>query len=162
MKVPAPVIVLHSRALRKGRVSQPGRIYHLRTSTYCRKPIFSDLFIGRIVVNSMRFLHERGDVKSLAFVAMPDHVHWLVELRKQASLDALMRSFKSHTARKINARIGATGNSVWQPGYFDRVLRGEEDIQDAARYIVGNPVRAGLCQHVNDYSLWDAIWMRGW
>jgi REP element-mobilizing transposase RayT len=159
MKSSAPVLVPHSRALRKGRVSQPGRIYHLRTSTYRRQPIFSDLFLGRIAVNSMRFLHERGDIKSLAFVVMPDHVHWLVELRKQASLDALMRSFKSHTARKINARIGVTGDPVWQPGYFDRALRKEEDIKAAARYIVGNPVRAGLCQHVNDYSLWDAIWM---
>jgi hypothetical protein len=40
-------------------------------------------------------------------------------------------------------------------------VRAEEDLRDAARYIVANPVRAGLCTHVKDYPLWDAVWLKG-
>jgi putative transposase len=149
----------HSHNLRKGRHSQANRIYHLRTSTYQRKPLFADFHLGRIVVHTMRFLHERGDVDSLAFVVMPDHLHWLAALKGQGSLDAVMLSLKRHSSRQINQRVGRKGEPVWQRGYFDRALREEEDIRDAARYIVANPVRAGLCRHVNDYPLWDAVWM---
>ena len=38
-------------------------------------------------------------------------------------------------------------------------LRKEEDILEIARYIVANPLRAGLVKKLNDYPLWDAIWV---
>jgi hypothetical protein len=28
-----------------------------------------------------------------------------------------------------------------------------------ARYIVANPLRAGLCRHLGDYPLWDSVWL---
>jgi REP element-mobilizing transposase RayT len=148
-----------SHTLRKGRHSQANRIYHLRTSTHQRRPFFVDFHLGRLVVHTMRFLHERGDVESQAFVVMPDHLHWLAALKGQGSLDALMHSLKRHSARAINQRLGRQGGAVWQKGYFDRALRAEEDVRAVARYIVANPLRAGLCRHVNDYPLWDAIWL---
>jgi hypothetical protein len=32
-------------------------------------------------------------------------------------------------------------------------------LQSVARYIVANPVRAGLVRRVQDYPLWDALWV---
>jgi len=148
-----------SSKLRQGRFSESGRIYHLRTCTYERRLFFSDFFLGRVVVNGFRFLHERGDVSSLAFVVMPEHLHWLIELKGKRSLDAVMQSLKGYTARGINALIGRPGKPVWQAGYFDRALRTDEDVREVARYIIGNPLRAGLCKDVGKYPLWDAIWL---
>ena len=37
--------------------------------------------------------------------------------------------------------------------------RREEDLQDVARYVVRNPIRAGLVRSVHEYSLWDAVWI---
>jgi len=48
---------------------------------------------------------------------------------------------------------------LWQKGYFDRALRREEDLKAMARYIVANPLRAGLVEHIGQYPLWDAIWL---
>lgn len=48
---------------------------------------------------------------------------------------------------------------VWQRGFHDHALRREEDLRAVACYIVGNPLRAGLVQHVGDYPLWDTIWI---
>jgi REP element-mobilizing transposase RayT len=148
----------HSRELRKGRHSEHGRIYHVRTSTRERRPVFLDVQLGRIVVHGFRFVHERGDVESLAFVIMPDHFHWLITLGPQTSLERVMHDVKRDTARRVNLRRGGVGNPLWQPGYFDRALRAEDDVLAIARYIVMNPIRAGLCQRVGDYPLWDAIW----
>ncbi|MNG31282.1 Transposase IS200 like protein [compost metagenome] len=88
---------------------------------------------------------------------MPDHFHWLIELHN-GDLPKLMQSVKSRSARAINKERGRQ-ETLWQKGYFDRVLRRDEDLKSAARYIIANPMRAGLVAHVGDYSLWDAIWI---
>jgi len=148
----------HSRDLRKGRVSEAGRIYHVRTATDRRLPLFNHLYVGREVVGALRYQHEHGHVESLAFVVMPDHLHWLLCLTGSARLDAVMQAVKGFSAHRINAQLQRSG-AVWQSGYFDRALRAEDDVKDIARYIVANPLRAGLCARLGDYPLWDAIWV---
>jgi REP element-mobilizing transposase RayT len=88
---------------------------------------------------------------------MPDHLHWLVELHER-SLDELMRRIKSNSGRLINRRLGREG-PLWQDGYHDRALRTDEDLQVAARYVVANPLRAGLVGRLGDYPHWDAVWL---
>ena len=43
--------------------------------------------------------------------------------------------------------------------HHDRALRRDEDLLAVARYIVANPLRAGLVRRVGDYPLWDAVWL---
>ncbi len=43
-----------------------------------------------------------------------------------------------------------TGGRLWQQGFFERTLRNDEAIEVVARYIEGNPVRAGLVTSAND------------
>ncbi len=121
--------------------------------------MFSDYRLGRLVVASLRFLHDRGDVQSLAFVVMPDHLHWLFVLQGPRPLDRVVAALKRESAREINRRLGRSGRRLWQAGYFDRAIRDDEDLQAIARYIVANPLRAGLCASVCDYPLWDAVWL---
>jgi putative transposase len=148
----------HGSDLRKGRVSQQGRAYHLRASLAGNRPLFTDVQLGREVVRAMRALHERAAVDSLAFVVMPTHLHWLIVLTGGLGLDQLMQSVKGAAARRINQRLGRTG-VLWQDGYFDHALRHDEDLRAVARYIVANPLRAGLVRHLGDYPLWDAKWL---
>jgi len=151
-----PVAAKGSR-LRKARYSESGRIYLLTAVTHQRQPVFSDLRFGRLRVNQLRGAQESSTVASMAWVVMPDHLHWLIEL-KQGTLAELMCRIKSRSSRSINLVRGDMGR-LWQRGYYDRALRREEDIKDAARYIVMNPLRAGLVKRIGDYSLWDAIWV---
>ena len=88
---------------------------------------------------------------------MPDHVHVLIQL-EQDELGRLVARIKSHTAREVNLLRG-TNTPVWAKGYYDRALREEDQLKDVARYIVANPVRAGLVKSVRDYPYWDAIWL---
>jgi len=73
-------------------------------------------------------------------------------------LAELMCRLKSRSSRSIN-RVRGVQDRVWQRGYHDRALLRDEDIKGAARYIVMNPLRAGLVRRVGDYPLWDAIWI---
>jgi REP element-mobilizing transposase RayT len=90
---------------------------------------------------------------------MPDHLHWLVVLGEQETLASLVRSLKSFTGRLVNMRRGAPGTPVWQAGYHDHAVRAEEDIRAVARYLVANPLRAGLVSDIGAYPHWDAIWL---
>ncbi len=96
-------------------------------------------------------------VQTLAYVVMPDHVHWLLVLDVE-SLPNVLRRFKSCSARSVNAYLGRDGR-FWQAGYHEHALRREENLRTVARYIVANPLRAGLVKRIGDYSGWDAIWL---
>ena len=147
----------HGANLRNGRYSQSGQIYLLTAVTQHRAPVFTDWRVGRLVVYEFRQAQIQGLADSLAWVVMPDHFHWLIEL-KQSTLPALMLATKSRSARAVNARLGRSGR-LWQKGFHDRAIRREEDLTAVARYIIANPLRAGLVKRVHDYPLWDAIWV---
>ena len=146
-----------SHRLRTGRYAEPNRIYLLTTNTLGREPVFADYALGRLVVHQFRKAQSLGLANSLAWVVMPDHFHWLVELEK-CSLSSLMRQTKSLTTREVN-RSTARHGPLWQQGYHDRALRRDEDLVKMARYVVANPLRAGLVKRLGDYPLWDAIWV---
>ena len=146
-----------SNRLRCGRFSQANGIYLLTANTLNREPLFSDWRVGRLVVAQFRHEHTQGSVNSLAWVVMPDHFHWLVELQS-GSLDKVMGRTKSLSARAINRMTGRVGRR-WQKGFHDHALRREEDLKSLARYVVANPLRAGLVKQVGDYPLWDAVWL---
>ena len=146
-----------SHRLRAGRYAEPNRIYLLTTNTLDRKPIFADFTLCRMAGHQFRRAQNVGLAKSLAWVVMPDHFHWLIEL-ENCSLRRLMRETKSLIARDVNECSGRSG-PLWQQGFHDRALRREEDLVKMARYVVANPLRAGLVEKLGDYPLWDAIWV---
>ena len=44
-----------------------------------------------------------------------------------------------------------TGEFLWQPSYFDHVLRDDEETKRAVRYVLENPVRKGLVTEFANY-----------
>jgi putative transposase len=126
------------------------------TVTETRVPLFQDIFVGRIVVREMMRLENEGRVNSLAFVLMSDHLHWLLVLGEDEDLSRVMASFKGRSAREVNKRLDRRGH-VWQRAFYDHAIRKDEDMRKLARYIVANPIRAGIVNRVGDYPLWDAV-----
>lgn len=94
----------------------------------------------------------------LAWVLMPDHAHWLLQLGEVEGLKALVSRRKGASACQVNAALGRRG-AVWQKGFYDRALRCDEDMQVVARYIIANPLRSGLVERIGDYPYWDAVWL---
>jgi REP element-mobilizing transposase RayT len=143
--------------LRTGRFSAPGQIYLVTTVVQNRAPVFRDFMQGRLVVDALKKAQEEELVLSLAWVVMPDHLHWLFEL-KNNTLTCIMARTKSRIALALNRSLERDG-SLWQHGFHDRAIRRDEDLPAVARYIVANPLRAGLVEKIGDYPLWDAVWL---
>ena len=143
--------------LRHGRHSEPNRIYLITAPTHNRLPVFSDFCAARELIHVLKNAQHLEQAEKLAFVVMPDHLHWLIQLQ-EIPLPKLVLQLKSRSAIAINKARNASGR-VWQKGFHDHALRKEEGLTATARYIVANPLRAGLVQRVGDYPHWDAIWL---
>ncbi len=144
--------------LRKGRYSEPGREYLVTAAVQGRAPLFLDFTLARACIRELARTERETDARWLAWVLMPDHFHGLVGLGDSTDLSELMRRFKGASANAVNRARARTGR-LWQPGFHDHALRREQSRIAVARYIVANPLRAGLVTRLGDYPHWDSVWL---
>jgi len=87
---------------------------------------------------------------------MPDHLHFLAAGLSEA---ADFRRFVSLLRRRSSAALWAVHpKGLWQNGYYERVLRRDEDSVTVCHYILNNPVRAGLVEAPSDYPFsWSCL-----
>ncbi|WP_411850141.1 REP-associated tyrosine transposase [Stenotrophomonas sp. LGBM10] len=147
---------MSSSRLRTGRCSLPGHTYVLTTVCHNRRRWFEDPDTAAIAMNRLHDLDQRGHARSLAWVVMPDHVHWLLELGT-SSLHDVARRFKSSSALAIN-RSHRRGGTFWQSGYHDHAVRTDASLRQHALYLLGSPVRAGLTATIGDYPYAWCAW----
>ncbi|EIL97935.1 transposase [Rhodanobacter thiooxydans] len=132
-------------------------MYLLTTVTRHREPIFADTDRARVTSQVIHAASTWADSRLLAWVLMPDHWHGPLQLGDE-SLGRVMNRFKACASRALHESGGPDG-SPWERSFHDHALRVEEDIRTVARYIIANPVRAGLVDSVFVYPYWDAVWL---
>jgi REP element-mobilizing transposase RayT len=142
--------------LRKGRVSLIGQYYLLTTATYKKMPIFTGHKAAKIVLSSLHWFDQQGRINLEAVVVMPDHLHFVAELRSD-NLSKLMQTLKGYTSRRINQLLDRNG-PLWQPQYHDHAIRTNEALREVTIYCLHNPVRAGLVSDFHDYPYWYCRW----
>jgi REP element-mobilizing transposase RayT len=118
-----------------------------------RIPVFRDFAAALEAARQLNAIGVDSHWTLLAWVIMPDHVHALV-MPQRSTLSECMRLFKGRTSRVLG-----NGKGLWQRGFHDHAIRRDEDLVAAARYIVANPLRAGLVRRIGDYPFWNCVWV---
>jgi len=108
--------------------------------------------IAAIVAETLLLFDEKK-YRLFAWCAMPNHVHAVVRVFPTHMLAEVLHSWKSYTAKEAN-RILRTHGAFWQREYYDHLLRDEAEFERAVKYVVENPVKAGLRD-------WEWLWVRG-
>ena len=73
-------------------------------------------------------------------VIMPNHIHLLLQIHTDADGRPLAAPTVSTVINQIKGVVSKkAGFSVWQKGFYDHVIRGEQDYRDIWNYIEGNP-----------------------
>lgn len=144
--------------LRKGRFSQPGQAYLVTFTTADRHPLFNRPDRASDACRAMTAARLWYHSRLLCWVLMPDHWHGVIELGSMDDLSSAVRRLKSNSARIIRLHHPDAGR-VWEKGFHDRSLRSAPAVLAAARYIVANPLRAGLARSLGQYPWWDAVWL---
>jgi REP element-mobilizing transposase RayT len=80
---------------------------------------------------------------------MPNHVHLL--FTPHTNVSSLLCSLKGYSARQANRFLGCTGQPFWQDESYDHLVRGGEEFRRIERYILNNPVKAGLAASAGEY-----------
>jgi len=136
----------------------PHHVYLVTFATKDRTPFFHDFPAGCAAARCFEDRVVLDDARMLAWVLMPDHAHWLIKLGEKRDLGMTVNRIKSASARMANRALKRQG-PLWDRAFHDHALRADEDLRQAARYVVANPMRAGLVRRVGDYPFWNAIWV---
>jgi len=87
---------------------------------------------------------------------MPDHVHLLVTVADSDLVDAI-GALKSRST-KVFRGFGGVG-PLWQRSFHDQGIRNGRAFDDAVRYVLNNPVAAGIVEQWEEYDLIDGSWV---
>lgn len=108
--------------------------------TFNTATIVFDATLAAFVAETLEY-HDKQRYELLAWCVMPDHTHVILRTKKQ--LASLVQTWKSFSAHRINDALHRTGR-VWSEEYFDRLMRSEDELTKAVRYVLDNPVKSEL------------------
>ena len=149
-----------SQALHRGRVSVVGQVYHVTSRSLPGESPFANFDAAAAACRAFLDVSKAGRGKLLAWVLMPNHAHWLVELEPDSSLSGFVAALKRRSTSAIRKSSRAeAGQTLWMDGFYDRAIRREDDLVSVARYVVANPLRSGIVGRLGDYPFWDSVWL---
>jgi putative transposase len=126
--------------------------------TFCtcgRSAFFIDADPVALVWGQILRTAEAEGVEISAHCFMPDHVHLLVESRRTDSdIRRFVHQAKQRSGYEFSRRFR---QKLWQPSWYDRVLREDEETPRVVRYILENPVRAGLVESYEQYPFCGSL-----
>ena len=116
--------------------------YFLTTCTAFKRPTFATEPHVAPVLTQLLHAAVLFEFAIPAYCFMPDHIHvLLIAQSERADFKAFVKRFKQLSGFTYRER---KNKPLWQPGYHERVLRDDEATLAIARYILENPIRAGL------------------
>jgi putative transposase len=89
---------------------------------------------------------DQGKFTLQAFVLMPDHLHLLITPAADVTLERSLQLIKGGFSFRVKKEF----LEIWQRGFTDRRVRNMEEFVAFRRYIHENPVKAHLCERVED------------
>jgi putative transposase len=125
---------------------------HRYSLTFCtnrRREIFTNADVVGLAFEQILRSTGENQFAVITYCFMPDHLHLLVEgLSESSDCKTMIARAKQYSAYHFAQHHGSR---LWQRYPFEHVLRDDESTLVVARYILENPVRAGLVSRVEDY-----------
>jgi putative transposase len=133
------------------RLEYPGALYHVTARGNAREPIFLDLQDSQEYLSVLTLVVERFNWLCHAYCLMTNHYHLMIET-PDGNLSAGMRQLNGVYTQRFNRRHGRVGH-IFQ-GRFKAILVDRESyLLELCRYVVLNPVRAGMVKKASAYAL---------
>ena len=141
----------------------PGGTYFFTAVTYQRRPILTSDLALPILREAFTAEQARRPFELVAYVFLPDHLHSIWTLpHDDAAYPTRWRRIKERFTEGYLAAGGTEGQvsegkrrraerGVWQPRYWEHVVRDEDALKRCLDYVHWNPVKHGLVQRVRDY-----------
>jgi len=123
--------------------------YFLTFVAYQRLEKFTTSIVVTMVLEQIVRAAKEKEFEVIVYCFMPDHVHLVVEgLSNRADLKMFVKVGKQYSGFYYKR---AQSGTLWQHGQNDHIIRDDVDLLDRVRYVVNNPVAAGLVARPQDY-----------
>lgn len=141
----------------------PGATYFFTLVTANRSPLFGNAEAVRLLGNGLRAVKRTRPFTVVAAVLLPDHMHMIWSLPScDSDFPTRIAAVKAHFTRQW---LGGGGTErsvtrdqarqrrrgVWQPRYFEHMIRDEADLLAHVDYVHYNPVKHGLVARPSDW-----------
>ncbi len=127
---------------RKPRIEFPGALYHVIARGNNRQKIFTCEKDYEHFLFRLRQVKKRFKFILYAYALMPNHVHLLIETGEHP-LSKVMQSLQLNYTQYFNRRYKRVGH-LFQGRYKAILCQKENYLLELIRYIILNPIRAGL------------------
>jgi REP element-mobilizing transposase RayT len=132
------------------RIQYPGAVYHVTSRGNAGQAIFKDDRDRDELLATLRRVTERFRWRCHAYCLMPNHYHLVIET-PGGNLVQGMRQLNGVYTQSFNRRHARTGH-VFQGRYKAILVQKESHLLEVCRYVVLNPVRAGLAKRPDNWK----------
>jgi putative transposase len=134
---------------RRPRLEVTPGIFHVNARGNRRQPIVLGEADAAHFLDSVGMVVDRFRWRCHAFCVVPNHYHLLLETTSPNLGDG-MRQLNGDYARWFNRRY-EFGGHLFQGRFHSATVESDSHLVELSRYIVLNPVRAGLCRRAEDW-----------
>jgi putative transposase len=119
------------------------RTFFATTSTSMGRALFQSERNTLLLIDVLRSYVAAGKFQLHDFVIMPDHLHLLLTVTGDTTIERAMQLIKGEFSYRLKKELGYLGE-VWQRGFFELRVNDRESYLRHQEYMAQNPVQAGL------------------
>ncbi len=136
---------------RKPRCVSSTNVYHVVLKSVNSQVIFEETSDRRFFLHVLKKCKENSNCKILAFTLMDNHVHLLIKTSEEESISTVVQRITNSFVPWYNEKYSREGH-LFQGRFFSEPVENERYLLNAFRYILQNPVRAGMTRYVEQYE----------
>ncbi|MFC2105558.1 transposase [Candidatus Bipolaricaulota bacterium] len=125
-------------------------VYHVLNRGNAKQTMFFNSADYDAFLRLLRSAKGRYPIRLLAYCLMPNHFHFVVQPVHGGDLSKCMHWLLTSHARRYHNQRGTSGH-VWQGRYKSFLIKEDNHLLMAMRYVERNPVRAGLVMNAIDW-----------
>jgi putative transposase len=126
------------------------RTFFATSKTHAGRRLLQSERNATLLIDVLRSYMAAGKFSVQDFVIMPDHVHLLLSVRGDATIEKAMQLIKGRFSHRLKHECGYLGE-VWQVGFSESRADDAASLERYRRYIAQNPVKAGLAERAGEY-----------
>jgi putative transposase len=139
-----------ARNAASANILSPSRIFFVTTKTSMGRRLLQSERNASLLIDVLRSLVTEQKFKLHDFVIMPNHVHLLMTVEDEMTIEKAMQLIKGRFSHRLSHKYGHQGE-VWQRGFSEVQVLGRESMMQHRAYIAMNPVKAGLVDSPEKY-----------
>ena len=131
-------------------ILNPSRTFFATTGTSMGRRLLQSERNAELFIDVLRSLVAEHKFELHDFVVMPDHVHLLLTVYDEMTIERAMQLIKGRFSYRLSHEIGYLGE-VWQRGFTEEQVMNRESLDAHREYIAQNPVKAGLAASADGF-----------